>query len=191
MRINEKKSLARFYNAFLWIYANTLKKIAAEKQPRSSNLEYARKSKALQINRPFFLLFRPLHHPQTNFLLRSKNLRAIDITSFWPEKDRLQIEKKSAAHETRKKRQFKGEPKVGHAAEKGMTRGENPKRICSIVVMMNLQRSTFFPLGPLAAICPYYLVALSIGLSTIKSQPHTWKPIFSFTASGVYQYTHR
>jgi hypothetical protein len=52
--------------------------------------------------------------------------------------------KEAISARNEKKRQFKGEPKVGHVAEKGMMRGENPKRICSIVVMMNLKRSTFF-----------------------------------------------
>jgi hypothetical protein len=61
-----------------------------------------------------------------------------------------------------------GEPRVGCVVERDDEGRQNPKRICSIVVMMNLQRSTLFSFGLLAVICPYYLVALSIGLSTIK-----------------------
>jgi hypothetical protein len=79
-----------------------------------------------------------------------------------------------------------GEPRVGCVVERDDEGRQNPKRICSIVVMMNLQRSTLFSFGLLAVICPYYLVALSIGLSAIKYQArHTHRNSIGFTNTHI------
>lgn len=117
----------------------------------------------VESNRPFFFLFASLV-PNIAFSCGVEDSRAISITSFWPAKERAQSKSGSARSEEKIYRIFWWvDLRVG---DEGWW--ENPKRICSIVVMMNLPRSIFFPLGRLLPICPYYLVALSIGLSTIK-----------------------
>lgn len=50
----------------------------------------------LDVTIDHFSSFSPPPHLQTNFLLRSRNSRAINITSFWPEKERAQTKMKAA-----------------------------------------------------------------------------------------------
>lgn len=184
----------RFQNIFSWIYAKYFEKNCLECCGEPSKViesnrqfEYARmkiREKSLNGVIDHFSSFLPPPHPQTNFLLRSGNSRAINITSFWPEKERAQTNRKTA-HETRENDNLRVNQKW--AALRGMMKGKNPKRICSIVVMMNLQRSTFF-LSSACCYLPILFSGLINWLINNKISSHAFHPaahMETLLASGL------